>query len=100
MTDFFAFGGFQSPFSFTLYVSFVTNELFEVHPFLQQSFRTTTQEECETWDREFRKVKGYLEDWRVRNVSIADLFASFVTGPERTVRFDPTIVLANTGYNM
>jgi hypothetical protein len=100
MVDFFAFGGFESPSSFALYVSFVTNELFEVNHFLQQSFQTTTQEECETWDREFRKVEGYLKDWRVRNVSIASPFASYVTSPGRTTRFDPTIVLANTGYNM
>lgn len=100
MVDFFAFGGFESPSSFALYVSFVTNELFEVHHFLQQSFQTTTQEECEIWDREFRKVEGYLKDWRARNASIASPYASYVTSPGRTKRFDPTIVLANTGYNM
>ena len=100
MVDFLAFGDFESPSSFALYVSFVTNELFEVHQFLQQSFQTTTSEECETWDREFRKVEGYLKEWRVRNLSIAGPYASYVTSPGRTVRFDPTIVLANTGYNM
>ena len=100
MVDFLTFGDFESPFSFALYVSFVTNELFEVHRFLQQSFQTTTSEECETGDLEFRRVEGYLNDWRARNASIAGLFASYVTTPGRTVRFDPTIVPANTGYNM
>ena len=100
MVDFLAFGDFESPSSFALYVSFVTNELFEVRRFLQQFFQTTTSEECETWDREFRKVEGYLNDWRARNASTAGLFASYVTTPGRSVRFDPTIVLANTGYNM
>lgn len=76
------------------------NELFEIHRFLLQPFQTTTSEECETRDREFRKVEGYLNDWRARNVSIAGLFVSYVTTPGRTVRFDPTLVLANTGYNM
>ena len=100
MVDFLAFGDFESPSSFALYVSFVTNELFEVHHFLQQSLQTTTPEECETWDREFGKVEGYLKDWRARNASIAGPYASYITCPGRTTRFDPTIVLANTGYNM
>ena len=100
MVDFLAFGDFESPSSFALYVSFVTNELFEVHHFLQQSFQTTTPEECETWDREFRKVEGYLKEWRTRNMGIAGPYASYVSSPGRTIRFDPTIVLANTGYNM
>lgn len=100
MVDFFVFGDFESPSSFALYVSFVTNELFEVHQFLQQSLQTTTTEECETWDREFRKVEGYLKDWRARNSSIAGPYASYVMSPGRTTRFDPTIVLANTGYNI
>ena len=100
MVDFLAFGDFESPSSFALYVSFVTNELFEVHQFLQQSLQTNTPEECETWDREFRKVEGYLKDWRARNLSITGPYASYMTSPGRTARFDPTIVLANTGYNM
>lgn len=100
MVDFLVFGDFESPSSFALYVSFVTNELFEVHQFLQQSLQTTTTEECETWDREFRKVEGYLKDWRARNSSIAGPYASYVMSPGRTTRFDPTIVLANTGYNI
>ena len=100
LLDFFAFGNFESPSSFALYVSFVTNELFEVHHFLQQSYHTSTQEECQTWDREFRKVEAYLKDWRARNNTIAGPFASYVASPGRTVRFDPTIVLANTGYNI
>ena len=100
MVDLLVFGEFESPSSFALYVSSVTNELFEVHRFLLQPFQTTTSEKCETRDREFRKVEGYLNDWRARNASIAGLFVSYVTTPGRTVRFDPTLVLANTGYNV
>ena len=100
IVDFLAFGDFELPSSFALYVSFVTNELFEVHHFLQQSFQTTTLEECETWDREFGKVEGYLKDWRLRNASIAGPFASYVGNPGGKRRFDPTIVVANTGYDM
>lgn len=95
------FGDSEPPSSFALYVSFVTNEIYEVRHFLQQSLQTTTPQECETWDREFRRVEGYLKNWRARHLSLAGSPASDITSPpRRPPHFDPTLLLADTAYNM
>ncbi|KAF2731017.1 hypothetical protein EJ04DRAFT_554997 [Polyplosphaeria fusca] len=59
-----SFGDFEMTSAYSLYVMLVTNELFHVHSFLQQSFDTQSATERVRWQNECRAVDERLVDWR------------------------------------
>ena len=74
IVDFLAFGDFESPSSFALYVSFVTNELFEMHQFLQQSFQTTTPEDRNYPDEDLKLARETTVERRKRSATYLTAF--------------------------
>jgi len=76
------------PSAFSLYVMLVTNELFHVHQFLQQSFYTQSSEEQLRQQNECKVVDRRLLDWKEKFTS-----ATVQLRSENGGSFDPNVVL-------
>lgn len=76
------------PSAFSLYVMLVTNELFHVHQFLQQSFYMQSSEEQLRQREECRIVDRRLMDWKEKFIS-----ATVQLRTENDGEFDPNVVL-------
>ena len=61
-----SFGDSEQNSAYTLYVTLVTNELYHVHAFLQQSFDTQSATERVRWQTECKAVDARLLDWRAK----------------------------------
>lgn len=83
-----SFGDFEMTSAYSLYVMLVTNELFHVHRFLQQSFDTQSATERVRWQNECKAVDEQLIDWRAKFAT-----ASMRLSTENSGAYDPNVTL-------
>jgi hypothetical protein len=74
--------------AYSLYVMLVTNELFHVHRFFQQSFDTQSATERVRWQTECKAVDERLVEWRSRFAT-----AAIRLNTENDGSYDPNITL-------
>jgi hypothetical protein len=90
-----SFGDCELSSAYSLYVMLVTNELFHVHRFLQQSFDTQSATERARRQRECRSVDDALITWRGRFAS-----AQVRINSETDGAFDPNVVLTHCALDL
>ncbi|KAF2656749.1 hypothetical protein K491DRAFT_691794 [Lophiostoma macrostomum CBS 122681] len=83
-----SFGDFETPSTYSLYVMLVTNELYHVHQFLQQSFDTQSVTERIRQQQECKTIDERLIGWRSR-FAVASLRMSV----ENSGSYDANVVL-------
>jgi hypothetical protein len=83
-----SFGDFEVPSTYSLYVMLVTNELYHVHQFLQQSFDTQSPTERIRQQNECKTIDERLIEWRSR-FAVASLRMSV----ENSGSYDANVVL-------
>jgi hypothetical protein len=81
--------------AYSLYVMLVTNELFHVHRFLQQSFDTQSATERARRQSECRSVDEALIAWRARFAT-----AQMRINTENSGAFDPNVVLTHCALDL
>lgn len=81
--------------AYSLYVIMVTNELFHVHRFLQQSFDTQSATERVRWQNECKAVDEGLISWRTK---FAEAHVRIHT--ENGGAYDPNIILTHCALDL
>ncbi|KAF1952717.1 hypothetical protein CC80DRAFT_479097 [Byssothecium circinans] len=90
-----SFGDFEMSSAYSLYVMLVTNEIFHVHRFLQQSFDTQSATERVRWQNECRAVDDSLMAWRMKFAT-----AEVRMNTENCGAYDPNIVLTHCALDL
>ncbi|KAF2241666.1 hypothetical protein BU26DRAFT_524829 [Trematosphaeria pertusa] len=90
-----SFGDFEMSSAYSLYVMLVTNELYHVHRFLQQSFDTQSATERVQWQNECRAVDEGLIAWRVKFAA-----AQVRMNAEHGGSYDPNIILTHCALDL
>lgn len=90
-----SFGDFELSSAYSLYVMLVTNELFHVHRFLQQSFDTQSATERVRWQNECKAVDERLIDWRSKFAT-----AAVRLNAENEGLYDPNVTLTQCTLDM
>lgn len=83
-----SFNDFEMSSAYALFVMLVTNELYHVHRFLQQSFDTQSATERIRWQNECKAVDEQLMAWRLKFVA-----ASLRMNTENGGAYDPNVTL-------
>ncbi|KAF2271170.1 hypothetical protein CC78DRAFT_13213 [Lojkania enalia] len=83
-----SFGDFEIASAYSLYVMLVTNELFHVHRFLQQSFDIQSTTQRVQWQNEGKAVDERLITWRSKFGT-----ASIRMSAESGTSYDPNIIM-------
>jgi hypothetical protein len=90
-----SFGEFEMSSAYSLYVMLVTNELYHVHRFLQQSFDTQSATERVRWQSECKAVDEGLISWRSKFAA-----ASIRMSIENGGVYDPSVVLTHCALDL
>jgi hypothetical protein len=85
-----SFGDFEMSSAYSLFVMLVTNEVFHVHRFLQQSFDTQSPAERIRWQNECQIVGESLIAWRLKFAAAKERMNG-----ENCGAYDPNVVLTH-----